>query len=238
MIIARYSDGMQRAWFRGIAAGLAALGAFATVFSLWWDAQGQNAQWVFWTGMSVFGVIVVGYPATAAVIRLKDFMKKGARFDELQRRISSLEGAAGGWQQRAENAEARLEHWDAETLLRGRSRAVGEMAATAAATGFGDTELVRVPPNDEIAIFAKVTSGALPLPGAVFFLEGRVAHNVKAIVRCARHHDSDTVVFEIEEYVSLTHEDLLPADRTIGALPPSLVIAHRSRDDDFSNERR
>jgi hypothetical protein len=217
--------------------GIAVLGVIATGAGLWWDAQGQNAEWVFWVGVSLFGAVAIGYPVLVVVRRLTTLLKRGRQFEELQSTISTLGEAAGGWQVRAEHAEARLDDWDSETLSRGRSRAIGELMAAAAATEFGETGLVRVPPNDEVAIFAKVTGGALPPVRAVFFLEGRVAHDVKAIVRCARHHDSETVVFEVEAYKSLTQEDLLAAERTIGALPPNLAITHRQLDNDFTNER-
>lgn len=231
-------------WVKGIAASIAAVGLFAALWGLWWDAQAQGEPWVFWSGVGLLVVVTLGYPTATWIRRLRirirvtrTFLDKGKHFDELQATIGSLRSAAFGWQDRAERAEAKLNDWDAETLRRGRSQAIGELAGSLAMTTFGATGLVILPPDEEVAIVARITGGDPPPVGAIFFIAGAVAHDVKAVIRCDGYQDPNTVSFRVEAYRTMTHIDLLAAARSHSALPPNLMILHRQSSENFNEER-
>lgn len=234
----------MKPWVKGVAAGFGAVGIFAMAWGFWWDTQTEGEPWVFLAGVGLFGVVTLAHPTAAWILRFRlrrraarDLLAKGKQFDELQSAISRLQSATLGWQDRAERAEAKLNDWDAETLRRGRSQAIGELQASVAMTTFGDTDLLILPPDNEILVFARIDGGNPPVKGAVFFIEGAVAHEVKAVLRCDGYLDSRTVQFRVDAYRSMTHIDLLTAARSHSGLPPNLNIVHRQSNENFTEER-
>lgn len=231
-------------WAKGVAAGIAFLGAFGTLFGLWWGAQDQGMPWVFWVGITLLVAFILWYPAVAAVQRslgraraTRILIDRGKKYETMQTTIDHLRTVAIGWQDRAEHAEGKLQDWDTQTLRRGRSQAMGELSAAMAMTTFGDTDLVVLPPDEEVAIFARISSGTPPPVGAIFFIEGALARDIKAIIQCDGYQDYDVVKFHVESYKSMTHKDLVAAARSYSALPHGYKITHRDPSDDLTEER-
>lgn len=223
---------------RWVGTGVSLLGFFITVVSFRWDAQthGSEGALAMRLGAALFfAPIVVGailWASKRARIchrRLKVALKKIRSYDR-------LEGAVAAWQERAEEAESKLDDWDAQAVREGRRRAFFEMAASLTIVEFDQIELGF--DGSEVIIGARISAGSPPLLGAIFMVESRTLGAVLMSVRCVGYREEDGVcLFAPDVLTAISASDLTLLARTTRELPAHHQIRARPQADDFTNER-
>lgn len=209
---------------------------FVTIYGFWGDAQSNKALWIF----KVIVALVVLVTASLILadawrwLRLRYLSRESLL--EAGRKYGDLQSAAATWQERAELAEEKLGRWDMESMHRGRLRVLGELTAAEAQTTFGETGLA-VFKDGQIVVAAMIAGGKAPPLDSIFYIEGRVMHDVKAVVRCVGYSTANAVEFLVEEYRAMSHQDLLDAAVAHNALPLGMNIVAREQSDDFNEER-
>jgi hypothetical protein len=226
----------MRSWSKGAKAASFVFGGIATVWGFYVDTDNSSYEWIFKLALIGAGVLFISFPIFSFGKHCIKTIHQLRSAVEKSRQLGAAESRALEWQLRAQKAELRLNDWNAETLLEGRARAVGELVAASSSTTFGATELLDLG-DGNILLAAEILSGRVPVPRAVYFIEGELTHDVKAVVECVRQMSASAVEFRLKYYGSVAREDFLELTKTKGALPKAFRIVAREQTDDFYNER-
>lgn len=223
---------------RGIKVASGVTGFVIAFYSIAIVQAPDKSSAVFWGlvgGLGLF-VIVFGVAALPDGVRAirrrrtttRSLIEKGEKYDTQSERVSELENAVAGWQDRAEHAEI-------DAYARGRRRVAAEVAGAVVRPSFGRTDFVER--DGQIVIYAEVTSANFPPEDSIYFVVSDMSRDVKAVLRCVGFENESTVLLRVEEFRSLDAEQLLGTLSTHSGLPASMSIVARSLGEDFGTER-
>lgn len=199
------------------------------------DAVALGVLPVFWTALWIL-VAFYGLVSVLAAIQLilwawraaRRFVAKAGRYDHLEAEIGKLRTAAAMQTARAEDAEAKIESWELDTLREGRRRALAELAAQDTPVTFTD---VRVAEVDGQLLIAATAGGYKPSIDARFILQSATFHKVAAVLEAVRLLEDRTVVFRVSSVVSEKYRAELHAlAGELGAALPGVEIVPRNSD--------
>lgn len=193
---------------------------------------------VFWGvvgGLALFATVlgIATLPDGVREIRrrraaTRNLIEKGKKYDAQAERVTELESAVAGWQDRAEHA-------DIDAYARGRRRVAAEMAGAVVDPSFGRTDFAER--DGQIVIYAEVTSANFPPEDSIYFVVSDMSRDVKAVLRCVGFQDESTALLRVEEFRALDAEQLLDTLRGHNGLPVSMSIIARGLGEDFGTER-